>query len=107
MPAVVSERPYRPVPTEPLRKLWARSECAALESAGFLDRKRLELVDGELIRKIPKNRPHANALAILYDWAIRVFGGRYINSETPIDVSPEDNPTSEPEPDIIILNRPT
>lgn len=36
-----------------------------------------------------------------------VFGARFINTEVPIDVAPEDNPTSEPEPDIIVLTRDT
>ena len=28
-----------------------------------------------------------------------------MNSEAPIDVAPEDNPTNEPEPDLIVLTR--
>jgi hypothetical protein len=29
-----------------------------------------------------------------------------VEGPTPIDVAPEDNPTSEPEPDVIVLTRP-
>lgn len=34
-----------------------------------------------------------------------VFGGLYVMSEPSIDLRPEDNPTSEPAPDFVVLNR--
>src|SRR5208337_2388545 len=34
-----------------------------------------------------------------------VFGARFVNHEAPIDVAPEDNPTNEPIPDLIVLKR--
>jgi Uma2 family endonuclease len=108
MPTAVTERPYRPVPADPPRKRWTRAECAAFEATGLWGQQHLELIEGELIdRKMGKNRPHASTLAVVNAWMIRVFGERYVNSETSIDVAPEDNPTSEPEPDIIVLARPT
>lgn len=54
-----------------------------------------------------KKRPHVNALVVLQEWLILVFGAQYVNPEAPIDVAPEDNPTNEPEPDLIVLTRPT
>jgi Uma2 family endonuclease len=36
-----------------------------------------------------------------------LFGEQFIETEPSIDVAPEDNPTSEPDPDIIVLARPT
>jgi Uma2 family endonuclease len=36
---------------------------------------------------------------------MRVFGARLVNAEVPIDVAPEDNPTNEPQPDLIVLKR--
>lgn len=38
-------------------------------------------------------------------WLIQVFGGRFVNTEAPIDVAPEDNPTNQPVPDLIVLER--
>ena len=38
-------------------------------------------------------------------WLIGVFGLRRVNPEAPIDVAPEDNPSNEPEPDLIVLKR--
>jgi Uma2 family endonuclease len=41
------------------------------------------------------------------EWLVHAFGGQYVNAEAPIDVAPEDNPTSEPEPDLVVLARPS
>ena len=107
MPTAINEKPYRPVPTDPPRKRWTRAECDAFEATGLWGQQRLELIEGELINKMGKNRPHVNVFSIVYAWLLRVFGEQYVNAEAPIDVAPEDNPTSEPEPDIIVLARPT
>jgi Uma2 family endonuclease len=105
MPSALIEAPLAPFPSHPRRKRWTREECARLESAGLLDQQHLELVAGELIDKMGKNRPHVNALAVIHAWLLQVFGDRFVNQEAPIDVSPEDNPSNEPEPDVIVLNR--
>jgi Uma2 family endonuclease len=65
------------------------------------------LIEGELISKMGKKRPHTNVMVIMHAWLLRVFGEQYINPETPIDVAPEDNPTNEPEPDLIVLSKPS
>ena len=52
-----------------------------------------------------KLRPHQIVLVLIHEWLILVFGVRFINTETPIDVSPEDNHTSEPQPDLVVLSR--
>src|SRR5262249_5538082 len=40
-------------------------------------------------------------------WLVRVFGEAHVNPEAPIDVAPEDNPTNEPEPDLVVLAKPS
>jgi Uma2 family endonuclease len=70
-----------------------------------LEQERLELVEGELISKMGKKRPHVNAVASLAEWLGQIFGLQFVNQEAPIDVAPVDNPTNEPEPDIIVLQR--
>ena len=42
----------------------------------------------------------------MLNWLLSVFGNGFVVPEPSIDVRPEDNPTSEPEPDIVVLNRP-
>jgi Uma2 family endonuclease len=105
MPTVLTDARETPRPLVPPRKRWTREQCASLEATGLFERERLELVDGELISKMGKNRPHVNTLMLMLEWLQDVFGKRFVNSEAPIDVSPQDNPTNEPEPDLIVLNR--
>jgi Uma2 family endonuclease len=107
VPTVVTERPYRPVPMDPPRKRWTRAECASLEASGLWDQQHLELVQGELISKMGKKRPHVNALVAVQAWLVRTFGEQFVNPEAPIDVAPEDNPTNEPEPDLVVLAKPS
>ena len=106
MPTIVTEIP-RPSPADPPRKRWTRQECVALETSGIWAQQHLELIEGELLSKMGKKRPHTNVMVIMHAWLLRVFGEQYVNPETPIDVAPEDNPTNEPEPDLIVLSRPS
>jgi Uma2 family endonuclease len=103
MPVIVTETPSQPIDQGPARKRWTRSECAALEATGMFDQQNLELIEGELIDRMGKNRPHVDAHSLLLGWLIQVFGARFVNFEAPIDVAPEDNPTNEPIPDAIVL----
>ena len=106
MPVAVTESSLDMLPVGPPRKRWTRTECAALDGTGLFDSEHLELIDGELINKMGKKRRHVNGLTAIQLWLAAVFGGEFVNFEAPIDVSPEDNPTNEPEPDLIVLSRP-
>src|SRR5215471_3991693 len=101
MPVVVTDVP---VQVDPPRRRWTRAEYEALSSLGALEGQKMELVEGELINKMGKKRPHSNSLELLQRMLLGVFGRR-LNRETPIDVAPDDNPTNEPEPDLIVLKR--
>ena len=92
---------------DPPRKRWTRAECAVLEASGLWDQQHLELVHGELISKMGKKRPHVKALVAVQAWLVRTFGEQFVNPEAPIDVAPEDNPTNEPEPDLVVLAKPS
>jgi Uma2 family endonuclease len=83
---------------------WTRKDCDALERAGVLDY-RYELVEG-VINKMGQNLGHANAIRLLIGWLVATFGIDFFFVQTTIDVHPADNPTSAPEPDGIVLNRP-
>lgn len=84
------------------RKIWTRAEVDRLS----LDDLRLELVNGELLDRMGKKPPHVYWKTILGGWLRETFGNEYVRSEDPIDVAPEDNPTSEPEPDLIVTVQP-
>ena len=105
MPTSLADNPVRLAPPAPPRKLWTRAECLALEAAGLLEGQHLELIEGDLINKMGKKLPHVVALRWLMDWLKDVFGREFVYPESPIDVAPEDNPTNEPEPDLIVLKR--
>jgi hypothetical protein len=105
LPAILTERPAPPVDQYPPRKRWTRVECDRLEALGVFDQQNLELVEGALIDRRMRNPPHVDAAALLRGWLIQVFGARFVNSGAPIDVAPEDNPTNEPVPDIIVLGQ--
>jgi Uma2 family endonuclease len=105
MPTLLTKAPEIPPPPVPPRKRWTREQCVPLEAAGLFQQERLELVNGELISRMGKNRRHVNAAMLMLEWLQEIFGKRFVNAEAPIDVSPADNPSSEPEPDLIVLNR--
>ncbi|MBY0506598.1 MAG: Uma2 family endonuclease [Bryobacteraceae bacterium] len=86
------------------RKKWTRDECAQL--SGLFDLHQYELINGELIKKMGKNHPHVWTLLLLAKWLQSVFPAFTIVTEAPIDVRPEDNPASDPEPDAVVLTKP-
>lgn len=104
MPVAVST-PALPPALDPRRKRWTREEFEALAAAGLLQDQKLELIEGELISTMGKHRPHTNALILMQRWLVATFGALFVNPETPIDVAPQDNPASEPQPDLIVLGR--
>jgi Uma2 family endonuclease len=103
MPVAITESITQ---VDPAHKKWTRDECEALVQAGLIDPERYELIEGELIFKMPKRPPHNVALFLLGNWLRSVFGEAFIVQEPGIDVAPEDIPTSEPEPDAIVLALP-
>jgi len=87
----------------PPHKLWTRGECEALARVGLLDTSGFELVQGELILKMGKLMPHTRSVVWLLSVFQRIFGASFVAPETSIDLHPDDIPTSEPEPDVIVL----
>jgi hypothetical protein len=102
MPIALAEMPVAAVWRNPPRRAWTRRERERLEELGLLERERWELIEGDLLAKLLKRRPHVPALTILTRWLMGIFAER-VNTPAPLDVSPEDNPTSQPEPDVMVL----
>jgi hypothetical protein len=76
-----------------------------LQSCGVLDFARYELVEGDLIDRTGQIPPHVHSVTAIVIWLQQVFGGKFVRFTGPTDVSPEDNPTNEPEPDALVLTR--
>lgn len=100
MPSALTLDHIQPQPPPP-RKRWTRDEIRFLEKNGFLEDQRYELVEGELINKMGMKEPHACVIRLLTVLSVERFGRR-VRIQLPIDVSPEDNPSSEPQPDAAV-----
>ena len=85
--------------------MWTREDCRKLEGMGLLP-ERWELVQGEIVSKMGTNLPHSMIAKRMDVWLSSVFPTACILPTCSIDVAPEDNPTSEPEPDITVLHQP-
>lgn len=91
-----------PIAEPPSRKKWTVAECEAMERFGLLTR-RYELIDGEIIEKMPENPPHILALMLLSQWLVSLFGYLWVRQEKPILLPGE---TMRPEPDAAVTREP-
>lgn len=85
----------------PARKRWTRLEYARLLDLGVLgEDSRVELIDGDIIEKMPQKSPHATAVS-LAERALRPAPGEacYIRCQLPLTLGER----SEPEPDIALV----
>lgn len=98
MPAALLE----PIESPP-RKRWTRDECEKLHAMGMFAGQHFELIDGELINKMGKNRPHIGCVALMHRWLTKVFNYLQVQQEGSIDVAPQDDGLNEPEPDLVVL----
>lgn len=89
----------------PQPKRWSRAEYRRLFETGIL-RGRYELIDGEIIQKMPKSPPHTIALILLAAWLEGVFGRLHVRTQDPVVVPSPEGAGSEPEPDIAVTRQP-
>jgi Uma2 family endonuclease len=80
---------------------WTRDEYyRAAEQGLFPPEERLELLDGEIIRKMTQKPPHSVALGQAADVLALTFGpGHHVRSQLPLIL----NDWSEPEPDVVVV----
>ncbi len=82
------------------RKLWTRDEYHRLLELGILDENsRVELLEGEIIAKMPQDRKHIVGCMRGQEALMSVFGVAHVQTQGPI--APDDY--NEPEPDIVVL----
>ncbi len=43
-----------------------RADCEIMEAAGQFEQERVELINGDLISRTGKKRPHSDTVALLY-----------------------------------------
>ncbi len=79
----------------PNRRKWTRADFARLDDNG----ERYELINGELVKKVGMNGPHANTILLLQTALLQVFGiGYMVRMQLPLIVGD----ISQPEPDAAI-----
>lgn len=88
----------------PRAVLLTREDCLRLEQNGSLQEP-YELVEG-VVNFMGQNIRHGSAVRLLIHWLFAVFGLEYVVTQVSIDVHPEDNPTSESMPDLLVLAHP-
>ena len=87
------------------RHEWTAEEVYRAMAAGVFDGQpadwlKMELIEGELIEKMPQNRPHSVALSLAQEALTNAFQpGHYVAQQSPLHI---DN-KSEPEPDVMVV----
>ena len=88
-----------PVPREAVRGLLVR-EYDALVASGLLDDEPVELIEGELVRKMPQRPPHAERLRrVTRVLQAQVPDGWVLSTQLPLTAGDR----SEPEPDLAVV----
>src|SRR5215213_6639803 len=99
MSGVVAESDF-----DDIHRLTAAEYHLMTESGGFDEDARIELIDGLLLDMSPKTPQHENVIAFLAGW---LFGELDLNRYQPRVGAPLSIGNSEPEPDLIVIERGT
>jgi Uma2 family endonuclease len=79
---------------------WTRDEYYRMAEIGFFEKKKVELIEGEIIEMSPMKTLHATVLRIILEVMRNVFEDDFVvDSQLPISFGKN----SEPEPDIAIV----
>ena len=82
------------------RHSWTVNDFERLFDAGFFPPDaRLELIEGEIWKKMTQNEPHAVALSLAEFALSGVFAGCYVRTQQPMILGE----TSKPEPDLAVV----
>ncbi len=88
-------------PPYPSRKCWTRAEYEHLIELGVLTtHDHLELIEGEILEKMPQNEPHTTGLLLCTEVVRAIYSrGHVIRIQAPFNVGAK----SVPEPDLAIV----
>jgi Uma2 family endonuclease len=91
--------PPLPVPAESLKRFTVDEYHAMIRTGVFAEDENFELLEGLLVRKMPKNPPHWIAVELLRA-ALNALNipGYFVHTQNPVTTS-----DSEPEPDVALV----
>ncbi|MGI4789699.1 MAG: Uma2 family endonuclease [Janthinobacterium lividum] len=81
------------------RKLWTRAEYRQLTKDGFLQDGKVELINGEIWKKMGQGRRHTFVVSRIIKLLGLIFGIEHLQTQSSLPV----NEDSEPEPDLAVL----
>lgn len=84
------------------KNLWTVEEADRLAEAGLICG-RYEVIEGEIIEKMPAEPPHIFTLQLLAIWLNHLFGERFVRQQLPMLLPGLHN---RPEPDVAVTGRP-
>lgn len=88
---------------EPQTKRWTRDEYYQLADAGYFQRQRVQLIQGEIIQMSPQKHPHSKAILLADRWLRESFPTPHlIRIQMPLNALDE----SDPEPDLAVVHGP-
>ena len=85
------------------RKRWTVEEVYRI--VDLFPGERWELIEGDIIRKMPQKPPHAYAVKMMVAILVKVFGALRVQSQMPVRLPEPEGLFSEPEPDVALLKR--
>lgn len=100
MPAL-SESPISPDELFPHRQRFTRADVEFLIKNHRLTG-RYELIDGEVVTKMPQNLPHRLTLLLVAIWLEQVFGRAFVESQQSVRIGKRDAKYNLYEPDILV-----
>jgi Uma2 family endonuclease len=100
VPMAQSVPPPAEIPDLPIWRLSVEQYHAMIQAGIVTTDDRIELLDGWLVPKMPKNPSHELCLGLLTDWLNSILPkGWHLRNQGPITMAPR----SEPEPDLAVV----
>ncbi len=84
------------------RKRWTVEECRFLQNSGLLGDGHYELIEGDIVFKMPQGFAHKTSVTLLVAALGNVFGALHLRNQADFGVGLRDA-NNEPEPDVTIL----
>jgi len=95
---LAAEADLPPVPAQFLKRFAVEEYHELIDKGAFADDEAFELLEGWVVHKMGKNRPHSLVTQRLRDMVAELLDGYYADAQEPITTS-----DSEPEPDLSVV----